>query len=66
MPIPGTSRVHGLIYRPFADWVAADYGITAEVAAELTTAGLARRLAAGAVVIASVHPANKSGCFSAR
>jgi hypothetical protein len=56
VPIPGTSRVHGLIYRPFADWVAADYGIAAEVAAELTVAGLVSRLAGGAVVIASVHP----------
>jgi hypothetical protein len=56
VPIPGTSRVHGLIYRPFTDWVRADYGIAAEVAAELTVEGLAGRLAAGAVVIASVHP----------
>ncbi len=56
VPIPGTSRVHGLIYRPFADWVAADYGIGAEVAADLTLDGLAARLAGGAVVIASVHP----------
>jgi hypothetical protein len=56
VPVPGTSRVHGLIYRPFADWVAADYGIAAEVAAELTVAGLVSRLAGGAVVIASVHP----------
>jgi hypothetical protein len=56
VPIPGTSRVHGLIYRPFADWVSADYGIAAEVAAELTADGLAGRLAGGAVVIASVHP----------
>jgi hypothetical protein len=56
VPIPGTSRVHGLIYRPFADWVAADYGIAAEVAGELTMAGLVSQVAAGAVVIASVHP----------
>ena len=48
--------MHGLIYRPFADWVRADYGIAAEVAAELTADGLAGRLAGGAVVIASVHP----------
>jgi hypothetical protein len=56
VPIAGTSRVHGLIYRPFADWVAADYGILADVAADLTLDGLAGRLAGGAVVIASVHP----------
>ena len=56
VPIPGTSRVYGLIYRPFADWVRADYGIAAEVTAELTADGLAGRLAGGAVVIASVHP----------
>jgi hypothetical protein len=56
VPIPGTSRVHGLIYRPFADWVRADYGIAADVATELTAHGLAGRLAGGAVVIASVHP----------
>lgn len=56
VPIPGTSRVNGLIYRPFADWVRADYGIAAEVATDLTADGLAGRLAGGAVVIASVHP----------
>jgi hypothetical protein len=56
VPIAGTSRVHGLIYRPFADWVAADYGIRADVAADLPLDGLAGRLAGGAVVIASVHP----------
>jgi hypothetical protein len=56
VPIPGTSRVHGLIYRPFAGWVSAEYGIAAEVAGELPLSGLVERLAAGTTVIASVHP----------
>ncbi|MEP7023253.1 MAG: DUF6457 domain-containing protein [Actinomycetota bacterium] len=56
IPVPGTDRVQGLIYRPFADWVAAEHGIAIEVAPDLPEADLLARLQAGAVVIASVHP----------
>lgn len=48
--------VHGMIYRTFAGWVSREYGITTEVMPELPVSVLAREAAAGAVVIASVHP----------
>jgi hypothetical protein len=56
VPLPGTDRVHGLIYAPFADWVAAEYGIAAEPAPDLPAADVAALAAAGSTVIASVHP----------
>jgi hypothetical protein len=54
--VPDGDRVRGLIYRPFADWVGAEYGISAEVAADLPVAALTALAAAGTLVIASVHP----------
>jgi hypothetical protein len=54
--IPRGDRVAGLIYQPFADWVAADYRITAEVAPDLPLAAIAAAAAPGTPVIASVHP----------
>ena len=56
VPLPGTERVRGLIYRPFADWVAAEHQLTAEVAPDLPAACLTARLGPGTVAIASVHP----------
>jgi hypothetical protein len=56
VPLPGTDRVQGLIYRPFADWVAAEHRITVEVAPDLPATELAARLGPGTVAIASVHP----------
>ena len=50
---PRVDRVAGLIYRPFAEWVAEDYGITVEVAPELSLQLLASLAASGAPVIAS-------------
>jgi hypothetical protein len=54
--MPGTGRVQGLIYRPFADWVAAEYQIAAEVAPDLPAGELAAQVGGGTVAIASVHP----------
>jgi hypothetical protein len=54
--IPQGDRVAGLIYRPFADWVAAEYGIGVEVAPDLPLAEVTAAAAAGMLVIASVHP----------
>ena len=48
-------RVAGLVYRPFADWVAAEYGITVEVAPDLPLAAVTAAASAWAPVIASVH-----------
>jgi hypothetical protein len=56
VPLPGTERVQGLIYRPFADWAAAEHQLTVEVAPDLPAAALAGRLGPGTVAIASVHP----------
>lgn len=53
--VPDGDRVTGLIYQPFADWVARDYGITAEVAADLSLARVAATASPAAPVIASVH-----------
>jgi len=53
--LPDGERVRGLIYRPFADWVSAEYGIAAEVAADLPMDSLIALAAAGSPVIASVH-----------
>jgi hypothetical protein len=49
-------RVAGLIYRPFADWVASEYGITVEVAPELPLEAVAAQASPDTPVIASVHP----------
>ena len=54
--VPDGDRVRGLIYRPFADWVGAEYGIRAEVAADLPVGSLTALAATGTLVIASVHP----------
>ena len=53
--IPQGERVHGLIYQPFADWVAAEYGIGVEVVPSLSLETLTAAAAAGTPVIASVH-----------
>lgn len=47
--------VAGLIYRPFADWVRHDYGITARVEPELSLAGLSSAASPETPVMASVH-----------
>lgn len=49
-------RVAGLIYRPFASWAAAEYGITAEAAPDLPLAEVAATASPQAPVMASVHP----------
>ena len=54
--LPDGERVRGLIYRPFADWVGAEYGIDAEVASDLPMDSLVTYVAGGTPVIASVHP----------
>ena len=54
--VPQGERVAGLIYQPFADWVAAEYGITAEVAPQLALETLTASASPRAPVIASVHP----------
>jgi hypothetical protein len=53
--IPDGDRVAGLIYQPFARWVAADYGITADVATDLAIEEIAELSSPGTPVIASVH-----------
>ncbi len=53
--VPEGDRVAGLVYRPFAEWVAEDYGIAVEVAPELSVQLLASLAAPGTPVIASVH-----------
>jgi hypothetical protein len=53
--IPQGERVAGLIYQPFADWVAADYGITVEVAPELAVETVAELASPDTPVIVSVH-----------
>jgi hypothetical protein len=54
--IPRGERVAGLIYAPFARWVAAEYGIAVEVAPDLPLTALAAAASARTPVIASVHP----------
>lgn len=53
--VPGEDGVAGLIYQPFASWVAAEYGIAAEVAPHLTLGRIAEAAAPDTPVIASVH-----------
>jgi hypothetical protein len=53
--IPQGDRVAGLIYQPFASWVAADYGISAEVAPHLPLEQVAELAAPDTPVITSVH-----------
>ena len=53
--VPDGDRVAGLIYRPFAAWVAEDYGIAAEVAPALSLDRLAGLASPQTPVIASVH-----------
>lgn len=54
--IPDGERVIGLIYRPFADWVGAEFGIDARVRPELTIGEIAGSATPATPVIASVHP----------
>jgi hypothetical protein len=49
-------RVAGLIYRPFADWIASGYGIKAEVMPDLPLEIVAGSASPETPVIASVHP----------
>jgi hypothetical protein len=53
--VPDGDRMAGLIYRPFADWVAAEYGLAAAVAPDLPLADLAAAASPATPVIASVH-----------
>jgi len=48
-------RVAGLIYRPFADWLAYDYNIKADVMPDLPLAVLADAASPATPVMASVH-----------
>lgn len=48
-------RVEGLIYKPFADWIGHDYGISAAVVPDLTVEQVCAGASAAAPVIASVH-----------
>jgi hypothetical protein len=54
--IPQGDRVAGLIYQPFASWVAAEYGITAEVAPHLPLEAVAGIASPETPAIVSVHP----------
>jgi hypothetical protein len=53
--IPEGDRVAGLIYQPFADWVAAEYEIIAEVVPHLSLEAIATTASPRTPVIASVH-----------
>jgi hypothetical protein len=53
--VPEGDRVAGLIYRPFAEWVGADYEISAEVAPHLPLEAVAETASPQTPVIASVH-----------
>jgi hypothetical protein len=48
-------RVAGLIYKPFADWVGHDYGISATVVPDLTLEQVYANASPATPVIASVH-----------
>ena len=48
-------RVIGLIYRPFADWVGAEFGVAAEVATALTVEDISAAASPATPVMASVH-----------
>ncbi|HET9080364.1 MAG TPA: hypothetical protein VFO01_07590 [Trebonia sp.] len=53
--VPQGDRVAGLIYQPFASWVAAEYGVSAEVAPHLPLEAVATMASPQTLVIASVH-----------
>jgi hypothetical protein len=53
--IPDGDRVLGLIYRPFADWAAAEFGVAATVAADLSLDALTASATPQTPVMASVH-----------
>ena len=53
--VPQQDRVAGLIYQPFASWVAAEYGIAVEVAPRLRLGQVTELAAPDTPVIASVH-----------
>ena len=48
-------RVAGLIYKPFADWVGHDFGISATVVPDLTLEQVSANASPDAPVMASVH-----------
>jgi hypothetical protein len=48
-------RVAGLIYKPFADWIGHEFGITAAVVPDLTLEHVCASASPAAPVIASVH-----------
>jgi hypothetical protein len=50
------NRVDGLIYSPFANWIADRWGIKATVRAELPHTDIAETIHAGGLAIVSVHP----------
>jgi hypothetical protein len=50
-------QVQGLIYEPFAHWVAGRFGLQAMVFPQLPAAGICAAVAAGQLVMASVHKA---------
>lgn len=54
--IPQGERVAGLIYAPFARWVAAEYELAVEVAPDLPLAAVTAAASPRTPVIASVHP----------
>lgn len=53
--IPDGEQVAGLIYRPFADWVGHDYGISTAAVPDLTLEQVCASASPAAPVIASVH-----------
>ena|ERR1700733_5001768 len=53
--IPQEDRVAGLIYQPFASWVAAEYGIVVEVVPQLRLEQVTELASPDTPVIASVH-----------
>jgi hypothetical protein len=53
--VPDGERVIGLIYQPFADWVGAEFGVSAQVRADLTVDQIVACAAPATPVMASVH-----------
>lgn len=49
-------RVDGLIYAPFTEWIASDFGIRASVHSELPTGLISDLVTDGGLAIISVHP----------
>ena len=53
--VPQEDRVAGLIYQPFASWVAAEYGLGVDVAPQLRLGQVTELASPDTPVIASVH-----------